>query len=323
MHAPHEIVEEIDPAELDCVFISYDEPNAEMNWALNRQRVPWLKRVHGVKGFDAAHKAAAELARTKRFFTIDGDTLIDAGFMDQRLRIKAALTEFVFSWKSLNVLHGLCYGNGSLKCWPRSTVLNMRTHEVTTDDQAAVEFCWSVPFRGMISCWSQTNSSASPYQAFRSGFREGCKITLENGQQKRPAEITYRTWSDAMGLLKVWCGVGADQPNGLWSIYGARAGLALMMEYPTPDFKQIADYDWFVNRFEAYARTVGARFDSTHIHADLDHDQTKMLEQIEKLGRHVRDRSGIELALFDPHQSAVFKTMVRGPVYGGDPMVEG
>ena len=43
---------------LDCdiVFLSYDEPNAEKNYADLLTKVPYAKRVHGVEGSDAAHK---------------------------------------------------------------------------------------------------------------------------------------------------------------------------------------------------------------------------------------------------------------------------
>ena len=47
--------------EFDVVFLSYDEPNADLHYADLCNKVPWAKRVHGVKGSDAAHKAAAEL----------------------------------------------------------------------------------------------------------------------------------------------------------------------------------------------------------------------------------------------------------------------
>jgi len=34
--------------ELDLVFISYDEPNADLNYADLCEKAPWAKRVHGV-----------------------------------------------------------------------------------------------------------------------------------------------------------------------------------------------------------------------------------------------------------------------------------
>ena len=54
--------------EFDIIFISYDEPNADNNYADLLDKCPWAKRSHGVWGSDAAHKAAAEalIHNTKR-----------------------------------------------------------------------------------------------------------------------------------------------------------------------------------------------------------------------------------------------------------------
>ena len=45
------------PIDYDIIYLSYDEPNAEKNYADLCKIVPWAKRVHGVDGSDAAHKA--------------------------------------------------------------------------------------------------------------------------------------------------------------------------------------------------------------------------------------------------------------------------
>ena len=58
----------------DIFYLSYDEPNAEKNYADICNKVPWVKRVHGVKGSDAAHKACAERAETERFTTMTANT---------------------------------------------------------------------------------------------------------------------------------------------------------------------------------------------------------------------------------------------------------
>ena len=71
--------------DLDFVFISYKEPNCEENYADLLNKVPWAKRVHGVKGFDNAHKAAAETASTDFFISVDGDNIIDESFLLQTL----------------------------------------------------------------------------------------------------------------------------------------------------------------------------------------------------------------------------------------------
>ena len=50
----------IDVADLDCIFLTYDEPKKEEFWVTIQNLVPWAKRVDGVLGSDAAHKAAAD-----------------------------------------------------------------------------------------------------------------------------------------------------------------------------------------------------------------------------------------------------------------------
>ena len=62
--------------EFDIVYISYDEPNADENYADLLDKCPWAKRSHGVEGSDAAHKAAAAMAETDRFITIDADNIV-------------------------------------------------------------------------------------------------------------------------------------------------------------------------------------------------------------------------------------------------------
>ena len=70
-------------SDLDFVYISYAEPNKEENWADLKNKVPWAKRVDGVVGFDSAHKAAADIAETDFFISVDGDNIIDEKFLLQ------------------------------------------------------------------------------------------------------------------------------------------------------------------------------------------------------------------------------------------------
>ena len=61
--------------EFDIVFISYDEPNADENYAHLLDICPWAMRSHGVWGSDAAHKAAAAMCESDRFISIDADNV--------------------------------------------------------------------------------------------------------------------------------------------------------------------------------------------------------------------------------------------------------
>ena len=72
-------------SDLDFVYISFKEPNKEENWADLKNKVPWAKRVDGVVGFDNAHKAAADIAETDFFISVDGDNIIDEKFLLETL----------------------------------------------------------------------------------------------------------------------------------------------------------------------------------------------------------------------------------------------
>ena len=75
----------IDVVDLDCIYLSYDEPKKEEFWLKIKNMVPYAKRVDGVKGSDAAHKAAAEASDTERFILIDGDNMPDEKFFNLQL----------------------------------------------------------------------------------------------------------------------------------------------------------------------------------------------------------------------------------------------
>ena len=212
----------------DIIYLSYDEPNAEKNYADLLTKAPWAKRVHGVEGSDAAHKACARLSETARFITVDGDNIIRPGFLQQELIIPAGsdLEKSVISWCGKNEINGLMYGNGGLKCWPKEYVLNMRTHEnADTDNIAAqVDFCWDLQYIQQNSCYSDVYNNATAQQAWRAGFREGVKMALDQGAKPSKEQFLKGHWKN-LHRLWIWLMVGADVENGLWAIYGAREGL--------------------------------------------------------------------------------------------------
>ncbi len=76
--------QKIKVVDYDIIYLSYDEPNAEKNYADLCKKIPWAKRIHGVKGSDAAHKACANISDTERFITIDGDNIINPEFLTKQ-----------------------------------------------------------------------------------------------------------------------------------------------------------------------------------------------------------------------------------------------
>ena len=223
-------MKQIDIADLDCIFLTYDEPNAEENWAHIRNMVPWARRVDGVTGSDAAHKAAAMASTTDRFVLVDGDNIPDPEFFNQQLELDDSNRDCVFRWRSRNHVNGLMYGNGGISCWTRDFVMGMRTHEASHgDDETAVEFCFDPRYWAMHDCFSITYPNASPEQAWRAGFREGVKMCLDQGRKPTVEDFRQRVHQRNLDHLTIWHNVGSDVENGMWAIAGARQGTYMTM----------------------------------------------------------------------------------------------
>jgi hypothetical protein len=234
----------IDIADLDCIYLSYDEPQKEEFWVKIRNMVPWAKRVDGVRGSDSAHKAAAEASDTERFVLIDGDNLPDEKFFNLTLELKDdQFEQAVFRWRARNHVNGLMYGNGGLSCWTREFVRNMRTHESTDGrTETQVEFCFDPMYWAMHDCYSTTYPNGSAKHAWRAGFREGVKMCLNKGAKPTVAEFRDRVHQRNLDHLTVWHNVGADVEYGLWAIAGARMGTYMTM-LTDWDHQQVQSFD--------------------------------------------------------------------------------
>lgn len=243
----------ISVADCDVVYLSYDEPNAEQNYADLLTKIPWAKRVHGVDGSDSAHKACARLAETERVVIVDGDNIIRPELINQTVEFyDEADMNCVISWGARNVINGLIYGNGGVKCWPTELVLNMRTHENAEQDntKTQVDFCWDINYVQMDKCMSDVYNNGSAHQAWRAGFREGVKMSLLEGSKPtkdRPFDRQVH-WKNLHRLL-IWMTVGADVPNGYYAMLGARQGC-----YKTNctdwDFTNVRDFKYLNKLYE-------------------------------------------------------------------------
>jgi len=278
--------------EQDIIFLSYDEPNAEKNYADLLTKAPWAKRVHGVKGSDAAHKACAKLSETEYFVTVDADNIVDPKFLEVEVDIDAlGLTpNHVFSWCGKVHVNGLEYGNGGLKMWTRKFVNEMRTHENSdpTDIKGLVEFCFNDLYYQFNENYSESFTNASPFQAWRAGFREGVKMSLDQGAKVKDLRGIW--WQNYQRLL-IWCSVGADVKNGIWSILGAREGCYLT-NCTDWDYAQVRDFEYLTEHWERQHATAEPEAITAHLNF---------------LGKELQEKCNIEIANLDPAGSKFFK----------------
>jgi hypothetical protein len=246
------MTEIIDVADLDCIYLTYDEPKKEEFWVTIQNIVPWAKRVDGVLGSDAAHKAAADASDTERFILIDGDNIPHAAFFNQQMSLDENNRDCVFRWRARNIINGLQYGNGGISSWTKDFVYNMRTHEASDGtDETRVEFCFHPKYWAMADVYSTTYPNGSAFQAWRAGFREGVKMCLDRGAKPSLAEFEQRVHSRNYDNLCIWQSVGRDVEYGDWAMYGARLGTYLTM-LTDWDYTQVQDFDALAELWETH-----------------------------------------------------------------------
>jgi hypothetical protein len=300
----------IDVADLDCIYLSYDEPQKEEFWLKVKHMVPWAKRVDNVKGSDAAHKAAGEASDTERFILIDGDNMPEESFFNIQLDFTDKDEKFrqaQFRWKAINSINGLRYGNGGMSSWTKTYVREMQTHEHQTDgDESRIaDFCLDSKdnlYWAMHDCYSTTYPNYTSFQAWRAGFREGVKMSLNRGLRPTVDEFKETVATRNLNNLTIWQNVGMDVENGEWAIMGARMGTHMTM---------LTDWDvhnvqWFDN-YPAMWETV------------KDKDP---LELSETYGIELSTKLGLPMCALDSEQSKFFKRHYNADKYNLGPLVK-
>lgn len=304
------------------VFLSYDEPWADETFAALKALRPDALRVHGVKGLDASHKAAAAAAGTDWFLTVDADTTPMASAFGAELPGRFLQPVFRLDWPSRNAVNGLVSGNGCLKLWPRALVMAMRTHEAAP--QAAVSLDHDIgsiqPGRSrqviLPGCHATTDPARTPYHAFRAGFREVAFLADLYARHAAQAPAGSGRSDRVSGLMRVWCSVGRHAWNGDWVLYGARLAFWMRTGWRGWDPRLVNDYGWFdrfwhddilprIGRGGSRCRLTGAAWDADR----LD-------REIRALGQRIEASAGLTLAEFDPPVSGLIADAGLFPALG-------
>ena len=276
-------------SDLDFVYISFKEPNKEENWADLKNKVPWAKRVDGVVGFDSAHKAAAKVAETDFFISVDGDNILNEEFLLETLDFEKTDPKAVHRWRAQNNINGLVYGNGGLVGWPKETCLNMQTHENSVTEENQLDFCWGVPHENLHNCYSTTVINATPQQAFIAGYREGVKMSTEKGKPI-PANDFKTIWKTNLRILSTWCSVGADIDNGKYAMLGARMGCFYTVIENNHDIFKIRD----LTELEKYF-------------AELAVENGNIDNELKLFGNSLRQQIDIPIAEYDEDDSRFYR----------------
>ena len=291
----------LDIAELDVVYLSYDEPQCEEFWADLLNKVPWAKRIHGVHGSDNAHRAVGEKSETERFILVDGDNTVDPNFFNQQLVITPQTENATFRWRGYNVINGLLYGNGGLSSWTKKFVSTMNSHENSDPDnnEGQIEFCFGGShgrYMPMHNCYSTSHPNGSALHSWRAGFREGVKMSLDRGKKVPNPEFKSTMVHQNLNNLCVWMSVGFDVEHGLWAIYGAREGCH-KVTHTDWDFVNTRDFQWLNKYWEEQ------EYDTWN--------EQHLLENIHKIGNQLKNTLELDITLLDKEASSFFKKQMK------------
>jgi hypothetical protein len=219
----------------DIFFISFDEPNAEENWQLLKNRFNRAKRVHGIKGINNAHAECATQSLTKMFWTVDADTVVDDIF-NFDYPILPWDEKYIHMWYSRNPVNCLEYGYGSIKLWPCAVAKKKSTNWL--------DFSTSI---GKIKLIEQTISTTKfntdAFNAWKSGFREAVKLSRS---------IMQNNDRVAFNRLSEWANADIDVEYAIDTVCGVIDGIEFYIEsqYRLEALHMINDFDWLRLKFD-------------------------------------------------------------------------
>jgi len=193
----------------DIFFISYNEPNADQNYAVLKQRFPLTQRIHGVKGIQQAHIKAATQSLTKMFWVVDGDAVIKDDFYFNYV-VPDKYHNAVHVWRSSNPINELEYGYGGVKLLPKRLTMQMDINRIDMTTSISDVFFANEQVSNV------TMFNTDPFNTWKSAFRECVKLSSKVIDRQVDKETEKR--------LLIWCTVGADQLFGEYAIAGALAG---------------------------------------------------------------------------------------------------
>ena len=168
----------------DIIFISYNEPNADINFENLKSRFPYAQRVNGIKGIHQAHIAAARKAFTKMFWVVDADAEILDTFNFDYIVSEYDL-ENVHVWRSRNPVNDLEYGYGCVKLLPKRLTQNM---DISKPDMTT---SISSLFKAMPEVSNITAFNTDPFNTWKSAFRECCKLASKTIERQNDEETNH------------------------------------------------------------------------------------------------------------------------------------
>jgi len=211
---------------LDVVYVSNGEKNADLNWDRLKKLCPRAKRIDGVNGRAQAYKACAEASDTDWFINVFAKCWMHEDFdFDWQPDYLQNDKHYIFN--SYNPVTGLTYGHMGVIAYHKQLVLDCTSW--------GLDFTLSMPHASVPITASTADYATTPYETWRTAFRETVKLTQQDDPESR-----YR--------LNAWLTVGQGD-NGEWSMCGAKD--AVDFATSGADLQLSFEWRWLKKHFDS------------------------------------------------------------------------
>lgn len=201
--------------EYDVFFLSCGEPIAGEMYAKLKAQWPKVKRIKDVLGIYNAHKEAAKRSTTPYFYVVDADVEISESF-NFDYTVQPYEFDMISIWHCKNSVNDLEYGNGGIKLLP--------TFLFDADEPTAIDITTSLSktIRIMPELCGTHHINFTPFNAWRSAFREGVKLQMD---------VMNNGSKESENRLRVWTSKGVSKKYGSYAILGAKEGKKYALEF--------------------------------------------------------------------------------------------
>lgn len=224
------------PEGLPVIFMSNGEREADVNWATLKNAVPRAVRLDGISGRRRAFIESAKLAGdASHFFIVTGkNSITKPEVFEYRPNIQQVGSKHTVFFAK-NMSNDLISGHMAIGCYNTATVLN-------TPVDFGLDFTEAGGIVTVPILASEANFATTPYEAWRTAFRESVKLSLQNTPVATAALTRWTTY--AIG------------PNAEWVIQGAMDGVnyATTNQNNPEALRKTVEWDWLREYWDTTSR---------------------------------------------------------------------
>jgi hypothetical protein len=220
---------------MDVFFISYQEPNAEINWSQVLYYHPRAKRIHGIQGIDKIHLLCDQTSTTEFFWTIDGDN-----WLDRELVYTEDIDTDLIMFKAIDPLHKGLTLLGGAKLWRKGSITNRDMSKGdfslnATENKTVIDYAFTT-----------TNYNRSPYDTWKTAFRHCVKL-MSMIFRSRPNAKNLDTYLEQWKSCKDSSSYNAD-----WAYKGFLDAEQYVQQFDNnfDELNKINDYQWLAEYFK-------------------------------------------------------------------------